>query len=85
MAPKVGLEPTTTRLTAACSTIELRRTSNVEAEAGIEPTYEDLQSSAWPLCHSAVLGLQVGLPSKGGTEPPGRPLLGALARLRLRC
>lgn len=28
----------------------------LEAEAGIEPTYGDLQSPAWPLCHSAVLG-----------------------------
>ena len=25
----------------------------MEARAGIEPTYEDLQSSAWPLCHRA--------------------------------
>ena len=25
----------------------------MEAEAGIEPTYADLQSAAWPLCHSA--------------------------------
>ena len=55
MAPATGLEPVTPRLTAACSTIELRRNSalSLEAEAGIEPTYEDLQSSAWPLCHSA--------------------------------
>ena len=29
---------------------------HLEAEAGIEPTYGDLQSPAWPLCHSAVLG-----------------------------
>ena len=26
----------------------------LEARAGIEPTYEDLQSSAWPLCHRAA-------------------------------
>src|SRR5688572_1881983 len=28
----------------------------MEARAGIEPTYEDLQSSAWPLCHRAGSG-----------------------------
>lgn len=53
MAPAVGFEPTALRLTAECSTIELRRTSTLEAEAGIEPTYTDLQSAASPLCHSA--------------------------------
>ena len=29
MAPKVGLEPTTNRLTAGCSTTELLRNSNI--------------------------------------------------------
>jgi hypothetical protein len=29
----------------------------LEARAGIEPTYEDLQSSAWPLCHRANMPL----------------------------
>ena len=35
-------------LTEICS-------GRLEARAGIEPTYEDLQSSAWPLCHRANL------------------------------
>ena len=35
MAPPVGLEPTTPRLTAACSTIELRR--NIAGPGSIEP------------------------------------------------
>ena len=51
MAPAVGLEPTTDRLTADCSTTELRRNKTdhfeirkkrvsmlLEADAGIEPT-----------------------------------------------
>lgn len=76
-APRVGFEPTTLRLTAACSTIELRRTRRgltrtvrriyVEAEAGIEPTYTDLQSAASPLCHSAP-GLMRFLANRGA--PP---------------
>ncbi len=37
MAPAVGLEPTTDRLTADCSTTELRW-NTLEAGAGIEPT-----------------------------------------------
>ena len=82
LAPEVGLEPTTGRLTVACSTAELlrneivtgggiqpakarsfdraspptqghRSTRFVEAWAGIEPAYADLQSAASPLCHQA--------------------------------
>ena len=26
----------------------------MEAEVGIEPAYTELQSAAWPLCHSAL-------------------------------
>ena len=49
MAPAVGLEPTTDRLTADCSTTELRQNNLsdlLEAGTGIEPIYKDLQSSA---------------------------------------
>ena len=48
MAPSVGFEPTTDRLTADCSTAELTRNNNreMEAETGIEPMFKDLQSSA---------------------------------------
>ena len=46
MAPTVGFEPTADRLTADCSTTELRRNKHLEAETGIEPIYKDLQSSA---------------------------------------
>ena len=35
LAPPVGLEPTTPRLTAACSTIELRR--NISGPSSVEP------------------------------------------------
>ncbi len=34
MAPQVGLEPTTYRLTAGCSAIELLRNSNINYRAG---------------------------------------------------
>ncbi len=38
MAPAVGLEPTTDRLTADCSTTELRWNNfSLEAGTGIEP------------------------------------------------
>ena len=46
MAPRVGFEPTTNRLTADCSTAELSRKNLLEAETGIEPISKDLQSSA---------------------------------------
>jgi hypothetical protein len=32
----------------------LRAVLQMEARAGIEPTYTDLQSAAWPLCHRAL-------------------------------
>ena len=32
MAPREGLEPSTLRLTAACSTIELPRNKNIESK-----------------------------------------------------
>ena len=46
LAPRVGFEPTTNRLTADCSTAELSRNNPLEAETGIEPISKDLQSSA---------------------------------------
>ena len=46
LAPRVGFEPTTNRLTADCSTAELSRNNSLEAETGIEPISKDLQSSA---------------------------------------
>jgi hypothetical protein len=30
-----------------------KRHCDLEAEVGIEPAYTELQSAAWPLCHSA--------------------------------
>ena len=44
MAPQVGLEPTTLRLTAACSTIELLRNIMV-SQVGLEPTAYCLKGS----------------------------------------
>ena len=38
MAPKVGLEPTTDRLTAGCSTTELLRNNNMVGLNGLEPS-----------------------------------------------
>ena len=46
VAPTVGIEPTTNRLTADCSTAELSRNNILEAGTGIEPISKDLQSSA---------------------------------------
>lgn len=59
VARAVGFEPTTNRLTADCSTAELRPIAHehhvaspgehrrkLEARAGIEPTYKVLQTSA---------------------------------------
>ena len=56
LAPRDGFEPSTQRLTAACSTTELpgirarsekkRDMVPLEAGSGIEPLYTDLQSVA---------------------------------------
>ncbi len=45
LAPAVGFEPTTDRLTADCSTTELHRIK-MEARTGIEPVYTALQAAA---------------------------------------
>ena len=45
MAPRVGLEPTTTRLTAECSTIELSR--NALAETIIHKTLAAVNSKSY--------------------------------------
>ena len=47
MAPRVGLEPTTTRLTAAGSTIELPR--NMAGREGFEPSLMVLETIVLPL------------------------------------
>jgi hypothetical protein len=52
LAPEVGLEPTTKRLTAARSTIELLG-SAVAAEPGFEPGLGDPKSPVLPLHNSA--------------------------------
>ncbi len=53
MAPEVGLEPTTKRLTAARSTTELLG-SAMAAEPGFEPGLEDSKSPVLPLHNSAL-------------------------------
>ncbi len=45
--------------------------SGMEARAGIEPTYTDLQSAASPLCHRAIL-------TGTGAPFPVRPRCGAV-------
>src|SRR5262249_44266646 len=44
MAPRVGFEPTTSRLTAGCSTTELPRISAFEARVGYNKSHQGLQS-----------------------------------------
>src|SRR5262245_32619511 len=56
--------------------------NKIEARAGIEPTYEDLQSSAWPLCHRALdQPLEGGAATleaaREGVKAMGRPRLSA--------
>ena len=49
-APRVGLEPTTTRLTAECSTIELSRMTPTGIEPVLPPWKGDVLT-AWPWSH----------------------------------
>ena len=71
MAPQVGLEPTTLRLTAECSAIELLRTMDV-GETFVSPTYlgsgDDLPSRA---VSSQVLSACGGLTSVFGMGTGG--------------
>jgi hypothetical protein len=52
--------------------LPVRSLRRMEARAGIEPTYEDLQSSAWPLCHRAASGPSG--PAKRGADIEVCPL-----------
>ena len=51
MAPAVGFEPTTLRLTAGCSTVELCR-NEVVGDPGFEPGLPDPESGGLPLPQS---------------------------------
>lgn len=55
MASQVGLEPTTTRLTVECSTIELQRNILLAGLQGIEPRSTDPNSVVLPLDDSPIL------------------------------
>ena len=61
MASQVGLEPTTTRLTVECSTIELQRNILLAGLQGIEPRSTDPNSVVLPLDDSPILVRVVGV------------------------
>ena len=64
MAPEVGLEPTTTRLTAACSTIELLW--NAKGRTIYKsPRIRQTDSSAIFMKAAFILNSAAGLPQKG--------------------
>ena len=63
MAPRVGLEPTTTRLTAGCSTIELPRS---EKDSGNQL----LSHRVTPAVPSPLEGLTHGFEMLPGVAPP---------------
>ena len=56
MAPQVGLEPTTVRLTAECSTTELLRNNKLKLERvmGIEPTLSAWKAEVLPLNYTRI-------------------------------
>ena len=64
MAPQVGLEPTTDRLTADCSTTELLRNKNMVGLNGLEPSTSRLsgvrsnQLSYRPILVERVMGIE---------------------------
>ena len=57
MAPQVGLEPTTVRLTAECSTTELLRNNKLKLERvmGIEPTTSAWKAEVLPLNYTRII------------------------------
>lgn len=69
MAPQVGFEPTTVRLTAKCSPTELHPPfKDLEAATGFEPVIKVLQTSALPLGYAALTGLEGFEPSHDGIK-----------------
>src|SRR5579871_5982222 len=74
LAPQVGLEPTTLRLTAECSTIELLR-----SKAGrfvihyIKPACPvSIRRSVPPTCASAAAEVRAAAPAHAAAEPAAR-------------
>ena len=71
MAPQVGFEPTTDRLTADSSTTELLRNNMMERVMGIEPTTSAWKAEVLPLNYTRVVndyGAVEGIePSNVGT------------------
>ena len=55
MAPQVGFEPTTDRLTADSSTTELLRNNIMERVMGIEPTTSAWKAEVLPLNYTRVV------------------------------
>ena len=54
MAPQVGFEPTTDRLTADSSTTELLRNNMMERVMGIEPTTSAWKAEVLPLNYTRM-------------------------------
>ncbi len=70
MAPQVGLEPTTDRLTADSSTTELLWNNKMERVMGIEPTTSAWKAEVLPLNYTRILryGRLMGIePTNVGT------------------
>ena len=60
MAPQVGFEPTTDRLTADSSTTELLRNNMMERVMGIEPTTSAWKAEVLPLNYTRLMKYDYG-------------------------
>ena len=76
MAPQVGLEPTTTRLTAECSAIELLRIMESGSDLSSRAVSSQVLSALESL--TSVFGM-----GTGGTSPSLPPEIVAIELLRL--
>ena len=76
IAPQVGLEPTTTRLTAECSAIELLRIMESGSDLSSRAVSSQVLSALESL--TAVFGM-----GTGGTSPSLPPEMVAISLLRL--
>ena len=78
IAPQVGLEPTTTRLTAECSAIELLRIMESGSDLSSRAVSSQVLSALESL--TSVFGM-----GTGGTSPSLPPEMVAILLLRLSC
>ena len=78
IAPQVGLEPTTTRLTAECSAIERLRIMESGSDLSSRAVSSQVLSALESL--TSVFGM-----GTGGTSPSLPPEIVAIQLLRLSC